>query len=69
MVALFQKLVGYGYWTEWRQSILPTPNPKDTNPPMVGKYRADYSRLTPEEIAKDDEELADIYANSRPVSR
>jgi hypothetical protein len=67
MVALFQKLV-FGSWTEWRRGILSTPTPK-TDPHMIGKFRADYSRLTAEEIAQADEELADIYANSHPVSR
>jgi hypothetical protein len=37
--------------------------------PMVGKYRAEYSPLTPEQIAQDDPELTELYANSRPVSR
>lgn len=35
--------------------------------PMVGKYRADYSPLTPEEIAKEDPELTELYENSKPV--
>jgi hypothetical protein len=68
MVALLQKLV-FGSWTEWRQGISLTPTTPKTDSHMIGKYRADYSRLTPEEIAQEDEELADIYANSRPVSR
>jgi hypothetical protein len=35
----------------------------------IGRYRADYSRLTPEEIAQEDKELTELYDNSRPVSR
>ncbi len=66
MVALLQKLV-VGYWTEWR-GVLPSDSP-NTNQPMIGKFRADYSRLTPEEIAQEDEELTELYANSRPISR
>lgn len=69
MVALLQKLVGYGSWAEWRY---PTPTINNTPPaadPMVGKFRADYSLLTPEQIAQEDEELTELYANSRRVSR
>lgn len=40
-----------------------------TDRPMVGKYRADYSQLTPEQIAQDDPELNELYRNSRPISR
>jgi hypothetical protein len=32
----------------------------------VGKYRADYSPLTPEEIAQPDPELIELYKNSAP---
>lgn len=39
------------------------PQPHD----HIGKYAADYSPVTPEEIAKDDPELLELYANSRPV--
>lgn len=35
--------------------------------PMVGEYRADYSPLTPEEIAKEDPELTELYERSQPV--
>lgn len=65
MVALLQRLV-LGAWKEWRHDPMPADN---SDQPMVGKFKADYSRLTPEEIAQEDEELAEIYANSRPVSR
>jgi hypothetical protein len=37
--------------------------------PVVGKYRADYSPLTPEEIAKNDPELTELYANSTPAEQ
>jgi len=33
----------------------------------IGKYQADYSHLTPEEIAQDDFELVELYANSSPI--
>jgi hypothetical protein len=33
---------------------------------MIGEYHADYSRLTPEEIAAHDPELAELDANSKP---
>lgn len=68
MVALLQKLVGYRHWSEWRY-----PAPTINHPPAadhrIGEYRADYSLLTPEQIAQEDEELTELYANSRPVSR
>lgn len=67
MVALLQKLV-VGYWTDWRQSSPATTQPPNKEP-MIGKYRADYSQLTPEQIAQEDKELTELYANSRPVSR
>ncbi|QQN62669.1 hypothetical protein JIR23_24345 [Bradyrhizobium diazoefficiens] len=41
----------------------------DAAEPMVGKYRANYSPLTPDEIAQDEPELTELHANSRPVSR
>lgn len=68
MVALLQKLVGYGYWSEWRTPASNVNHPPAADP-MVGKFRADYSLLTPEQIAQEDEELTELYANSRPVSR
>ena len=67
MVALLQKLV-VGYWTDWRQASPVTDQPPNQEP-MIGKYRADYSKLTPEQIFQEDEELAELYANSRPISR
>lgn len=37
--------------------------------PRVGEYYADYSELTPEEIAADDPACAELFANSKPSSR
>jgi hypothetical protein len=36
---------------------------------MIGKFGADYSRLTPEEIAQGDDDLTELCAKSRPASR
>jgi hypothetical protein len=67
------------YPREWQDMIVAAlealgaaqaPAPKTSaDEHMIGKYRADYSRLTPEEIAQEDEELKELYANSRPLSR
>ena len=35
--------------------------------PTIGKYRADYLPVTAEEIAKEDPELTELYAHSRPA--
>jgi hypothetical protein len=68
MIALVQKLVT-GSWT-WSGLLSATPaDTALTDEHMIGAYRADYSRLTPEQIAAEDEELIELYANSRPVSR
>lgn len=40
-----------------------------TSTHRVGKYHADYSPLTPEEIAKDEPTLTELYARSVPVQR
>ena len=37
--------------------------------PRVGKYIADYSELTPEEIANVDPACAELFKRSKPVSR
>jgi hypothetical protein len=37
--------------------------------PRVGEYYADYSDLTPEEVAAEDAECAELFANSKPSSR
>ena len=37
--------------------------------PRVGKYYADYSEVTPEEIADLDDECVDLFNRSKPVSR
>lgn len=69
MVALLKTV--FGSWTEWRHAA-PAPvadAPQAAADHMVGKFRADYSLLTPEQIAQEDDELAELYANSRRVSR
>jgi hypothetical protein len=46
--------------------------PKFTQPPdvpRVGKYYADYSELKPEEIQKLDDDCAELFKRSKPVSR
>lgn len=35
----------------------------------VGEFKADYSPLTPEEIAQDDPEMVELLNRSKPVSR
>jgi hypothetical protein len=37
--------------------------------PRVGKFFADYSAITPEEIAEVDSECAELFKHSKPVSR
>jgi len=37
--------------------------------PRVGEYFADYSALTPEEIAETDSECLELFGRSKPVSR
>jgi hypothetical protein len=37
--------------------------------PRVGEYYADYSELTPQDIAAEDAECAELFANSKPSSR
>lgn len=37
--------------------------------PRVGEYYADYSPLTPEEIAKNDPECDELFKHSKPLSR
>jgi hypothetical protein len=39
------------------------------NTPRVGEFYADYSVLTPEEIAETDAECEELFNNSKPVSR
>lgn len=63
MVALLKKLVGY--WTKWRSRVANNPPAADHT---VGKFRADYSLLTPEQMGQEDEELSELYANSRPAA-
>ncbi len=41
--------------------------PKETQQFKVGDYMADYSSLTPEEIAQPDPELDALFARSRPI--
>ena len=43
--------------------------PDKPEPPRVGEYYADYSELTPEEIAADDPDCTDLFENSKPSSR
>ncbi|UEM16778.1 hypothetical protein J4G43_022720 [Bradyrhizobium barranii subsp. barranii] len=67
LMRYFQATVAdFSEWVHPSKKAEPT---VDVDSPMVGKYRANYSRLTPEEIAQEDPELTDLYANSRPVSR
>jgi len=66
MMALVDKIITRSWsWADWRVA----PAHAINNEPMIGEYRADYSRLTPAEIAHEDPELVELYANSVPVSR
>lgn len=56
-------------FSEWVHPSKKTDETEDQGNLMIGKYRADYSELTPEQIHQDDPELTEFYANSRPVSR
>lgn len=38
-------------------------------PPRVGEYRADYSPLTPDEIAQIDPACEELFKHSKPLSR
>jgi hypothetical protein len=37
--------------------------------PRVGQYKADYSALTPAEIAQHDSECEELFKHSKPLSR
>jgi hypothetical protein len=39
----------------------------DPRIPTVGKYKADYSPLSAEDLAKPDPELEELFANSTPA--
>lgn len=66
MMALVDKIItGSWSWSDWRVA----PAQPINNEPMIGEYKADYSRLTAAEIAQEDPELVELYANSVPVSR
>lgn len=41
----------------------------DTTSDRVGAYKADYSRLTDEQLAEEDFECVELLKHSRPVSR
>lgn len=43
--------------------FVPRPNPKRE---LIGEYRADYSPLSPQQIAKPDPALDELYRNSIP---
>lgn len=45
------------------------PEPVEDKPLRVGEFKADYSPLTPEEIAQDDPEMVELLKRSKPVSR
>jgi hypothetical protein len=65
-MALYLKKLVMG-WAAWRHVTFLVHNHR-TSEPMIGEFRADYSRLTPEEIAQEDAELTELYANSIPAS-
>ena len=58
MEALLQKV------SEWFHLSKTT-----TQHDMVGKYKADYSPLSAEEIAAEDAECTELFRNSKPISR
>lgn len=47
----------------------PSVKNEQSDVPRVGDFYADYSPLTPEEIAGVDAECADLFKRSKPVSR
>jgi hypothetical protein len=63
---------GWGMYEAWwtaAKGFLAKANPQQPDLPRVGKYYADYSELTPEEIAQPDAKLDDLFRRSKPVSR
>jgi hypothetical protein len=65
MTALLQLVSG---WVQYGWSGGNGGN-SDTTPDKVGAYKADYSRLTDEQLAEEDFECLDLLKHSRPVSR
>jgi hypothetical protein len=51
-----------------RKFVVPGPEPDETEP-RVGEYYADYSPLTPEEIAEVNAECEALFERSKPVPR
>jgi hypothetical protein len=66
MTALLQMVSG---WVQFGWSGGGNGGNSDTTPDKVGAYKADYSRLTDEQLAKEDFQCAELLKHSRPVSR
>lgn len=58
-----------GFTASFTQGLLGAVVPPPKTEDRVGKYYADYSPLTPEEIAQVDPEAEALYRRSKPVSR
>jgi hypothetical protein len=57
-------------WAWAAHMLAADPKPTKAEPEYrIGKYRIDYSQLTPEEIAQPDPEADALYKRSKPVSR
>jgi len=56
------KFVSY-YWHHEKEVMV------EATPPRIGAYCADYSPITPEEIARPDAECEDLFKHSKPLSR
>jgi hypothetical protein len=66
------RVFGWGMYEAWwtaAKGFMTKAEPQQPDLPRVGKYYADYSELTPEEIAQPDAKLDDLFKRSKPVSR
>jgi len=61
MNVLLKLVTHYWHSDDERESEKPTLR--------VGEFKADYSPLTPEDIAQDDPEMVELLKRSKPVSR
>jgi hypothetical protein len=57
------------WWTAAARGLIAKGDPQQPDIPRVGKYYADYSELTSEQIGQHDAKLEDLFKRSKPVSR
>jgi hypothetical protein len=62
-LSLIDRALSAFQWGQWTK-----PGSSSDEIPRVGKYKADYSELKPEEIAAD-AGCEELFRNSKPVSR